>query len=162
MVVEPGASRVTESRIIVEPEWVDYNGHMNLAYYVLAFDRATDVFYDELGIGIAYRERMNSSMFTLGINVDYLNEVFANDELRITTQLLHTDNKRLRYFHQMYQGNPERLVATNECLAVHVDMQLRKSTPFPQETRQRIEATLARHQSLPAPLRAGRVLGLTP
>lgn len=160
MSAEPELSVLTESRITVEPEWVDYNGHMNLAYYVLAFDRATDEFYDDLGIGIAYRERMNSSMFTLGINVDYISEVFAGDELRIITRLLHCDTKRMRYFHQMYQGDPEKPVATNECLAVHVDMSQRRSSPFPEETRERIEATLARHQMLPLPERAGRVLGV--
>ena len=149
----------TETRITVDPDWVDYNGHMNLAYYVLAFDKATDNFYDDLGIGLAYREQMNSSMFTLAVNVDYIQEVFVGDELRITTQLLHCDTKRMRYFHHMYQGAPEHLVATNECFAVHVDMDLRKSTEFPQPTRERIDAMLSLHQTLPVPDRAGRVLG---
>jgi len=151
--------KLTETRIRVEPEWIDYNGHMNLAFYVLAFDKATDEFYDDLGIGIVYREKMGSSMFTLAINVDYIQEVFADDDLRITTQLLDCDTKRMRYFHQMYQGEPEQLVATNECLAVHVDMNIRKSAPFPEMTRERIDILLASHQQLPAPDRAGRVLG---
>jgi len=144
----------------VDPAWIDYNGHMNLAYYVLAFDQATDTFHDVLGIGLDYRERMNSSMFTLAINVDYIREVFAHDQLRITTQLLDCDAKRMRYFHQMYQGEPEHLVATNECLAVHVDMASRRSAPFPDATRARIEALLAEHRQLPTPERAGRVLGV--
>ena len=144
----------------VDPAWIDYNGHMNLAYYVLAFDQATDTFHDVLGIGLDYRERMNSSMFTLAINVDYIREVFAHDQLRITTQLLDCDAKRMRYFHRMYQGEPEQLVATNECLAVHVDMASRRSAPFPDATRARIEALLAEHRQLPTPERAGRVLGV--
>ena len=144
----------------VDPAWIDYNGHMNLSYYVLAFDQATDTFHDVLGIGLDYRERLNSSMFTLAINVDYIREVFAHDQLRITTQLLDCDAKRMRYFHQMYQGEPEHLVATNECLAVHVDMASRRSAPFPEPTRARIEALLAAHRQLPMPERAGRVLGV--
>lgn len=144
----------------VDPAWIDYNGHMNLAYYVLAFDQATDTFHDVLGIGLDYRERMNSSMFTLAINVDYIREVFAHDQLRITTQLLDCDAKRMRYFHQMYQGEPEHLVATNECLAVHVDMASRRSAPFPDATRARIETLFATHRQLPTPERAGRVLGV--
>jgi len=147
------------TRLVVEPDWVDYNGHMNLAFYVLAFDRATDHFYDQLGIGLAYREQMQSSMFTLAINVDYLREVFAADELCITTQLLDSDAKRMRYFHQMYQGEDAAPVATNECLAVHVDMNSRRSAPYPQATRERIDALLAEHRRLPMPERAGRVLG---
>lgn len=148
------------TRLVVEPDWVDYNGHMNLAFYVLAFDRATDHFYDQLGIGIAYREQMQSSMFTLAINVDYVREVFAGDELRVTTQLLDSDAKRMRYFHQMYQGDAAALVATNECLAVHVDMNSRRSAPYPQTTRERIDALLAEHRRLPLPERAGRMLGV--
>lgn len=150
------------TQVVVEPEWVDYNGHMNLAFYVLAFDRATDHFYDRLGIGLAYREQMESSMFTLAINVDYLREVFAGDQLRITTQLLDSDAKRMRYFHQMYRSEDAAPVATNECLAVHVDMNSRRSAPYPQATRERIEALLAEHLRLPVPERAGRVLGLRP
>ncbi len=150
---------LTETRLHVAPDWVDYNGHMNLAFYVLAFDKATDHFYDQLGIGIAYRERMQSSMFTLGINVDYLHEVFAGDLLCITTQLLDCDGKRMRYFHRMFSGAGDEPVATNECLAIHVDMTSRRSAPFPSEARDRVEAMLAAHRQLPAPVGAGRVLG---
>ena len=150
---------LTETRLCVEPEWVDYNGHMNLAFYVLAFDKATDHFYDQLDIGLTYRERMQSSMFTLGINVDYLREVFAGDMLRITTQLLACDAKRMRYFHRMFSAAGDEPVATNECLAVHVDMEARRSAPFPAATRARIDAMLEAHLRLPVPAGAGRVLG---
>jgi len=152
-------SGLTKTTITVEPEWVDYNGHMNLAFYVLAFDKATDNFYDQLGIGLDYRAEQDSSMFTLGINVDYLREVFQGDELTITTQLLEVDNKRLRYIHQMYQGGDDRPVALNECLAMHVNMTSRKSEPFPETTQARIAIAMASHQALPQPASAGRLLG---
>lgn len=146
----------------VEPGWIDYNGHMNLAYYVLAFDKATDEFYDGLGIGLDYRRRTNSSMFTLAINVDYLREVFAGDQLRITTLLLDSDSKRLRYIHQMYRGDGDEVVATNECLAVHVDMKTRISTPFPTDTLARIIEKWSEHRLFPVPAQAGRVLDVNP
>ena len=101
MSVEKTETVLCKTLLSVAPEWVDYNGHMNLAFYVLAFDKATDNFYDQLGIGLDYRAEQDSSMFTLGINVDYLREVFQGDELLITTQLLEVDKKRLRYIHQM-------------------------------------------------------------
>lgn len=151
--------QLVETRITVLPEWVDYNGHMNLAFYVLAFDKATDNFYDSLDIGLDYRAKMNSSMFTLGINVDYMREVFDGDELRITTQLLDCDDKRMRYIHYMYEGEDARPVAANECFAMHVDMEHRKSAAFPTLTRQRIDAALQVHSQLPKPEHAGRVLG---
>ena len=150
---------LVETRITVQPEWVDYNGHMNLAYYVLAFDQATDNFYDSMAIGLDYRARENSSMFTLGINVDYMREVFADDQIRITTQMLACDDKRMRYIHYMYEGESTSPVAVNECLAVHVDMGKRKSAPFPTETLRRITRTLEEHSRLTTPVHAGRVLG---
>ena len=154
--------KLVETTITVLPEWVDYNGHMNLAFYVLAFDKATDNFYDSLGIGLDYRALKNSSMFTLGINVDYLREVFEGDQVLITTQMLDCDEKRMRYIHHMYEGGGADPVAVNECFAVHVDMASRKSAPFPIETRKRINETLAAHRRLPMPLHAGRSLGKKP
>ncbi|MBV1931019.1 MAG: thioesterase family protein [Porticoccaceae bacterium] len=151
--------KLVETIMTVLPEWVDYNGHMNLAFYVLAFDKATDNFYDSLDIGLDYRAKMNSSMFTLGINVDYMREVFDGDEVRITTQLLDCDDKRMRYIHYMYEGEDSNPVAMNECFAVHVDMEKRKSAAFPASTRQRIDAALEAHSRLSVPKHAGRVLG---
>ncbi|PCH50648.1 MAG: hypothetical protein COC20_06500 [Cellvibrionales bacterium] len=153
------SSRLVETTITVQPEWVDYNGHMNLAFYVLAFDKATDDFYDSMGIGLDYRAQENSSMFTLGINVDYMREVFEGDEVRITTQLLECDEKRMRYIHYMYEGSDPEPVAMNECFAVHVEMDERKSGPFPALTRQRIDKVLTEHRQLPLPRHARRVLG---
>jgi acyl-CoA thioester hydrolase len=148
-----------QTNVTVLGEWVDNNGHMNLAFYVLAFDKATDNFYDQLQIGLDYRAREHSSMFTLGINVDYIREVFEGDQLRITTQLLDCDEKRMRYIHCMYKGSDTEPVAINECLAVHVDMAQRKSVAFPAATRQRIEGTLSEQRKLPLPKYAGRILG---
>ena len=151
--------KLVETRVTVLPEWVDYNGHMNLAFYVLAFDKATDNFYDSLDIGLDYRAKMNSSMFTLGINVDYMREVFDGNDVRITTQLLDCDDKRMRYIHYMYEGEDSKPVAINECFAVHVDMEIRKSAPFPAETLKRIHTVLQEHNKLPMPHHAGRILG---
>ena len=159
MAAEINETTLTSTMITVEPDWVDYNGHMNLAFYVLAFDKATDNFYDQLGIGLNYRTEQNSSMFTLGINVDYLREVFRGDELLITTQLLAVDKKRLRYIHQMYQGGDGSPVALNECLAIHVNMRSRKSESFPDATQARIDKAMASHQGLARPTSAGRRLG---
>ena len=150
---------LVNTQLTVEPAWMDHNGHMNLAFYVLAFDKATDNFYDRLGIGLDYRAQQNSSMFTLGINVDYMREVFEGDELRITTQLLECDNKRMGYIHYMFEGADPEPVAMNECFAIHVDMGTRKSAPFPEKTRQHIAITLKEHAGLPAPRHVRRVLG---
>src|SRR5512147_3221105 len=88
----------------VRPEWIDYNGHMNVAYYVLAFDHATDTFFDFLGLDEAYRTRTGASLFALESHIVYKAELKEGEPLRVTTQLLDCDDKRLHFFHAMYHG----------------------------------------------------------
>jgi acyl-CoA thioester hydrolase len=143
----------------VRPEWTDANGHMNVAYYVLAFDHATDAFYDRLGLGWRILEE-GRSLFTLAMNVDYLHEVFAGDGVRIVSRLLDCDTKRLHYFHEMFRERDGVLAATNEIVALHVGMAERTSEPFPGEVAARLATIKAHHARLPLPPQAGRVLGL--
>ena len=86
---------IDSHRETVRPEWIDYNGHMNVAYYVLAFDHATDVLFDALGLGESYREATDHSTFSLQIQVTYLRELQLDAPLRVTTQLVDHDAKRL-------------------------------------------------------------------
>ena len=157
MSITPNLSPV-ETRVRILPEWIDLNGHMNVAYYVLAFDQATDTLYKALGIAGDYLERERRSVFTLAMNVDYLREVFAGDEVRIVSRMLDHDHKRIHYFHEMYHASQGWLSATNECVAVHVDMTRRKSAPFPDLAAERLAAMTAAHAALGRPDRAGRSL----
>src|SRR5689334_23702602 len=99
MTMEPLLSLHTEE---VLPEWVDYNGHMNVAWYVLAFDHATDALLDWLGLGRAYAESENRSVFVLETHVTYEREVTAGDTLRFRTRLIDHDARRLHVFHEMF------------------------------------------------------------
>ena len=143
----------------VQPEWIDHNGHMNVAYYVLAFDLATDEFYEGLDIGITYQET-GYSIFTLGMNVDYLQELFEGDLIRVETRLLDWDHKRVHYIHMMYHVEKGYLAATNECLGMHVSYEGRKSEPFPELVQSELEKMLAAHQTLELPKQVGRKLGI--
>ena len=149
-----------ETRLVIPPAWIDYNGHMNVAYYVLAFDKATDALYEVLGIGARYLEQAKHSVFTLAMNVDYLREVVAGDEVCITSRMLGHDHERIHYFHAMHHAGEGWLAATNECVAVHVDMALRRSAPFPEDAATRLAAMTAAHAALGKPERAGRSLAL--
>ena len=148
-----------ETLIEIRPEWTDQNVHMNVAYYVLAFDRATDAFYDRLAIGWSTLEH-GRSMFTLAMNVDYLNEVLAGETVRIASRLLDCDAKRLHYLHEMMRGCDGALAATNEIVALHVGMAARKGEPFPPDVAARLAAMKMAHAALPLPSQAGRALGL--
>ncbi len=135
-------------RTTIRPEWIDHNGHMNVAFFVLAFDEATDSIYEEWGLGLEYPDHSGCSVFTLGMNVDYLGELFEGDSIRIATTLVDHDSKRIHYYHQMYRDDNGQLVATNECLCMNVNLTSRKSQPFPDAVRSILEAT-ARQGDLP-------------
>lgn len=142
-------------------EWIDINGHMNVAYYVLAFDFATDKFFDFVGVGAAYLEERGKSMFAAEAHVTYQRELHRGDRFRVTTRLLGFDAKRLHFFHQMYHGTGGFLAATSEWLGLHVDMGARRSTPFPEDIAARLTAIREAHAGLPPPPEVGRAIGLT-
>lgn len=144
----------------VRPEWIDANGHMNVGYYLVAFDLATDTFCDQLGIGWSYVEHKLGMVFILEAHATYDREVKCGDKLRITTQILDYDEKRLHFFHAMYHGGAGWLASTNELLMMHIDYATRRAAPWREETLRRIEAMATAHRSLPRPDRAGRVVAI--
>src|ERR1700754_468444 len=86
----------------VEPTWIDYNGHLNMAYYNVLFDRAVDEAYELLGIGADYLSTQRKSCFTAEVHVRYLRELHEGDPVRVTFQLIEHDSKRLHYFEQLF------------------------------------------------------------
>jgi Predicted thioesterase len=88
----------------VEPQWIDYNGHLNMAYYNVLFDRAVDEVYELLGVGAAYLKDHRHSTFTAEVHVRYVRELHENDPVRVTFQLLGYDSKRFHYFEQLFHA----------------------------------------------------------
>lgn len=144
----------------VAPDWIDYNGHMNVAYYVLAFDYASDAFMGYLGMGSEYRQTENCSMFVVETHVNYQRELVADDPMRITTQLLGFDRKRLHYFHRLYHGERGFLAATTELMVIHVDLAERRSATMPAAVLDRLGAVMDQHMQLTRPPQSGRVIGV--
>jgi len=142
----------------VKPEWVDYNGHMNVAYYVLVFDMGVDGLLDYIGLGLNHIEKYKTSSFTLEIHVNYLQEVNEGDPLRVTCQLLDCDHKRTHYFLSMYHAEKNYLAATSEQLSMHIDMNMRRSSPYPDHVMTCIEALMRAHKDLPMPEQVGSVM----
>lgn len=147
-------------RTEVRQEWIDYNGHMNVAYYVLAFDYGTEAFWEYLDIGEGYLKRTNYSTFALESHVTYQGEVRLGDPLRITSQLLGFDAKRLHYLHRMYHAGKGYLAATLESVSVHVSMETRRAAPFPEDRQAFLARVKAAHDALGVPEEAGRSVGL--
>ncbi|MBT5569937.1 MAG: thioesterase-like protein [Alphaproteobacteria bacterium] len=144
----------------VHPDWIDYNGHMNLAYYMLAFDHATDTFFDYVGLGETYMKANAGSTFTLEAHITYDRELMVDAPMRIDTQLLAHDAKRLHYMHFMYHAEENYLASTNELISLHVDMETRRSAPMPPEVLAELDQIASSHATLPHPKQAGRVISI--
>ena len=140
----------------VEPEWIDYNGHLNMAYYNVLFDRAVDESYELIGVGADYVKRRRRSVFTAEVHVRYLRELRADDPVRVTFQLIDFDTKRLHYFEQLFHAADGWVSATSENLSLHVDMDSRRTAAFPDDVMARLTEMKASHALLPLPQGAGR------
>ncbi|MGW9078922.1 thioesterase family protein [Streptomyces kronopolitis] len=123
-------------RRTVQDDWIDYNGHLSEAYYVLVFGFATDALMAAAGLGPSYRERSGCSLYTVETHVRYLREVARNTELTVRTTVLGVDGKKLRFLHEMFAGEPTgEPVATGEQFTLHVDRAAGRSVPLPEATR---------------------------
>ena len=147
-------------RDIVRPEWIDANGHMNVGYYLVVFDFATDAFMRWVGLDVDYRRRRQVTTFCLEAHVTYRREVRLGDPLRFTTQLLGYDAKRLHYIHAMYHAGDDSLAATNELMSLHVALETRRSTPMATDVLERLTAIQTAHDALGRPPQIGRTMGL--
>ena len=144
-------------RTSVDPAWIDHNGHMNVAYFVLAFDQATDAAYEHWNIGEKYPATSGCSVFTLGMNVDYFGELFSGENIRVETTLVDYDQKRIHYVHEMFNETSASLAASNECLCMNVNLDTRKSATFPDDVLGQLENAVD-HEAKPTSL--GRVLAI--
>lgn len=90
-------------RTSVIPEWVDYNGHLSEAYYVLIFGHATDALMDALGMDAAYRKRTGRSLYTVDARIRYLLEAHQGEGLEVRTWIAGADAKRLLVVHRMHR-----------------------------------------------------------
>ena len=157
--LDPGAP-FDQHRATVKPEWIDWNGHMNVGYYVVAFDQATDTLCKQFGCGFEYTRDKIGMTFVLEAHVTYDREVKEGDPLRIATQLLDYDAKRVHYIHAMYHATEGYLAATNELMLMNIDYASRRSAPWPDETMRRLDTLAPIHAKLPKPPQAGRVIAI--
>ena len=148
------------SAMRVEPQWIDYNNHLNVAYYTLLFDRAVDECFALLGVGEDYVRRRKASMFTAEAHFCYRRELSVGEEVRMTLQLLDFDEKRLHYFMEMRHARDGWLAATSENMSLHVDMAQRRVAVFPQDVLATLALMKAAHSRLAFPDGAGRRIAM--
>lgn len=145
--------------MVIEPQWIDYNDHLNMAYYNVLFDRAAEAAVELLGLGEAYRRGTDRTLMNAEVHVTYLRELKPDAVVRPTFRLLDADAKRMHVYQELHHRDGW-LAATSESVYLHVDLKGPKVVPFPAEVSDAVQAMLRRHQALPRPKYVGRVMGL--
>lgn len=139
----------------VEDQWIDYNGHFNMAYYGILFDRTLDEAFELVGLGARYVNETNCACFTLEAQFTYLRELAAGDAVKVTVQLLDHDATRVHYVQEMFHAREGWLSCVMEAICGHIDMSTRRSAPLCDDVRRKLAAMHAAHQSLPVPPQVG-------
>ncbi|MHA6684076.1 thioesterase family protein [Mesorhizobium sp. A556] len=143
----------------IEKDWIDYNGHLNMAYYNVLFDRCADQALDAMGMGLDYVKERRLTIYTAEVHVCYVQELHLDHKVVVSFQLIDHDAKRLRAYQEIRHVDGW-LAATSETLSLHVDMEGPKVAPFPEDVLAKVEAMRAAHAGLPIPERAGRSIGI--
>jgi acyl-CoA thioester hydrolase len=151
---------ITSKPYAIEKQWIDYNGHFNMAYYNVLFDRDSDAALAFLGLGPGYIKRTGNSYFTLEAHISYLRELHVDDTVVIDTQILDYDAKRLHYVQTMRQATQGWTSCVTEIIVMHVDMASKKSAPMPADVLEKIRLAHEAHKALPVPLQVGHKIGI--
>jgi acyl-CoA thioester hydrolase len=151
---------LTPYRTAIQPEWVDYNGHLRDAFYLLIFSYATDALMDRLGLDEAGRARTGHSLYTLECHLNYLAEVKLGAEVEVRTQLLAHDRKRLHIHHGLYDPNDAQMLAASEQMLMNIDSAGARSAPFDGAVLASVQALYEAQRELPRPVHVGRIIGL--
>jgi acyl-CoA thioester hydrolase len=158
--MQPYPDYVTRHEASVLPEWIDYNGHMNLAYYVVVFDLAGDALFDHLDLGLPFRECTGYSSFVAETHTRYEREVQLGDRLCVFSHVLGADAKRLYVFHEMFHAGDGYRAATQELMHLHVNLATRRVTALPDDKLAALQVVVARRGNAPLPPEVGRRIAM--
>jgi acyl-CoA thioesterase FadM len=141
-------------RTTVQAAWIDYNGHLNDAYYSLIFSEANELFLDALDLSSSYREASGRSLYTAELHLRYLREAVLGQQMQVETVLIDADSKRLHVHDRLLAGENE--IATAECLYLNVDQHTGRVVAFDEVRLATVAATRASHSTLDRPDHLGR------
>jgi acyl-CoA thioester hydrolase len=143
----------------VRPEWIDFNGHLNMAYYNVLFDHCADEIYAILGFGPEY-QKTGCTTYTAEFHLCYLRELHEGDKVTVTLQVLDHDEKRFHTYQEIWHEDGW-CAATGEGMTLHVDQSGPRVAAMPQEILERMAALQSAHAALGRPARAGRSIGIS-
>lgn len=148
--------RLVLLRAQTRPEWLDYNGHVRDAYYLLVFSHAVDALMERIGMDAAARERGGHTLYTAELHLRYLREIRQQAELRVEGRLLERDAKRLRLYLSLHRDEEADAAAGCELMLLNVDPGLGRSAPYSAPVRHSLDALARRQAGLPWPEDCGR------
>ena len=146
---------------VVLPEWIDRNGHLNVGYYMVAFDEATTGFFDLCGLDDHHRKQHGVATFSVESHATYERELLVGDPITVTTQLLGWSERKVHYFHRMFHAEEGYLAATNELLSLHVSSSERRTKNLAGEILKRLAELYETSGDLPRPVQQGRVISVS-
>ena len=130
----------------VKSEWTDYNGHMNLAFYIHLFDSSWEVLLEKFNIGEESAIKEKRTTFAVESHTTYDMEVKVGDEVDLNLIFLDFDKKRLIYKLEMIHKKEKYLAATTEVCSLYVDLDSRKVTEFEDEKKILIESFISQNK----------------
>jgi acyl-CoA thioester hydrolase len=149
-------SPFVSSTITVGPDWMDYNGHVDMAHFNRVFDRALDEMLVQCGLGSGYVHARQRSYFVVESRASYRQELTDGDRVRATVQVIDVDDKRVHCYLEIRHALDGWVAASAEKLVLHVDLNFRKATPFPADIRRNLEDLRDTHRLMPPPDRIGQ------
>lgn len=152
----------TWASAVVHSEWIDYNGHMNVGYYHVAFDVAAEAFFQFLGFTPEFRSEQGVTTYALESHLNFLREVKEGDALRFEARLLDHDAKRIHFYQEMFHATGGYLAASCESLSACVSQAARRTTPIPAVLLERLAGIQAAHATLARPWQVGHVISARP
>ena len=149
-------------KTVVQSDWIDYNGHLNVAYYHVIFDMAAKPFFNWLGFTPEVRSKHNISTFALETHMSYLSEVKVDEAVRVEARVLNVHPKRFHFYQEMYKVDSNVLTSTHESLGTVVNMKERKSTAMPNALFEHLSKVKEAHSALPSAWQIGHVMSVNP
>jgi len=147
-------------RMAINPEWIDYNGHLNIAYYVKLFDTGIDLLFERVGLSEAYVKERQKGFFSVELHVRYLRELHLTDPVQVRLQMIDVDDKRIHYWMELVHADDRWLSATMEIMSIHIDMTTRRVAPFPDDVRATLETWKRETAHRGAPEGLGKIIGI--
>lgn len=160
MMSETVAAPLTTWRGPVRHEWVDYNGHLRDAFYLLLFSYASDALMERIGLDEAGRRATGHTLFTLECHLNFLHEVKEGAVVEVRTQVLGLDAKRVHIYQSLHLADVPAALAGCEQMMLNVEAANPRSAAFAAPVRAHLAALADRHRTLAVPKYVGRVIAL--